>query len=384
MNIGRRYPILLLFFLLTVRCAVYSAGRNEITRMDFRSHPAREAILSGRSYSRGEVLKILRKSTNIKKSVLKTVISSGKHKGKTVYVDNYLFGDHRFVEEKEGVNVLLSYVEGPEPQDIKLEGYDITGTVVLLVAFILAGMTLIGGKRSLYAMICLASVVFLVRHLYIMAIFPGIGFTVVSFVVFAAISLLLTIPLSGLSYRTFLAVISALTGITAVYFMGLFIYRISHISGFSLEEVQLLNNLGFGSGSGPVRDFYGNILLSVLMLGSAGCIISGIYLCVEFIETSTRGLAGTSFAGFIKKGIIRVKPGLLHLINMFTLAYIGLSFGRIMGKSFNNNSLLQFINMEFFHMLLFQIIITATGILTGITVYLSVESLIRSLRLTKR
>lgn len=350
--------------------------------LDFYAHPLNEITVSSRAFARGEIVKVLRKSMPRHSGMLKVIVASGKHRGKFVYAKNLPLSASAVTDEREGVNVIVSYFDGDEPKDVLIDGYDRTGMVVVLILVFSGLVVLVGGKRSLYSFFALIAAVLIVKFFYIPQILAGYSPVLCTLITVTGIVILTIIAIAGFSRKSAAAITGTLAGLIAIFCMGFVIYKAAHISGFYLKEIQLLNYFSSILSEKPLC-FYRNFLVSILVLGASGVVMDvGVTVAYSMHEITTHS-PGINRRSLYLKGMAVGKDVVSTMVNTLIIAYMGISLGNILVKSLHITSFFQAVNMEFIHVVFYQAILGSSGCLICVLVTAFIGSTILGKKLTK-
>ncbi len=332
----------------------------------FHAHPLNEIAISSRTFARGEILKVLRKSTPHQSGMLKVIIGSGLHRGKVVYAKNYTI-----IKEEERINVILSYFDGNEPKNVLIDDYDRTSVVIILIIIFVSLVMLLGGKKSIYSLLVLVAAILIVKFLYIPKILAGYSLLLYTLMTVVALVTLTIVSIAGFSKKSFTAIVGALSGLISVFFISYFIYKIANISGFYLQEFQLLNYFN----EKPLC-FYRNFLLAILIIGASGVIMDVAITVASSMQEITFHNPGISIKNLYTNGMAVGKDVVSTMANTLIVAYMGISLGNILIKSLHISSYFQLVNTEFIHVVFYQAILGSAGYLICILVTSFIGSIV--------
>jgi uncharacterized membrane protein len=350
-------------FIVFWLCApVFADSWTERPDASFHAHPLIEIVKSSRTFARGEIVKVLKPSSGGRSGLIKVMVASGENRGKTVYAKIFS-SSHAAVQEKEGVNVIISYFNHhEEPQDIMIDGYDRTGMLVVLAAVFIGMVVLVGGRKSLYSLLALSGVFLLIKFVYIPAILSGHQPIPYTLVTVTAIVVMTLISIGGFGGKAAAAIAGSLAGLATSLAFGYVFYKAARISGFFMEEIQLLNYYSPVLGDKPVG-FFRNFLLSVLVLGASGVVMGvGISVASAMNEIKAHH-PGITTGSLFQRGMGVGKDVVTVMANTLVVAYLGAHLGAILVKSLHVDSFFQLANMEFFHVGYCQAVLGSAGFL---------------------
>ncbi len=362
----KRLVLIIIICVCSTAFSVYADSWAERPDTAFHAHPLNEIAVSSRTFARGEILKVLRKSTPHQSGMLKVVIGSGLHRGKVVYAKNYTI-----IKEEERTNVILSYFDGDEPENVLIDDYDRTSVVIILIIIFVSLVMLLGGKRSIYSLLALVAAILIVKFLYIPKILAGYSLLLYTLMTVVALVTLTIVSIAGFSKKSFTAIAGALSGLISVFFISYFIYKIANISGFYLQEFQLLNYFN----EKPLC-FYRNFLLAILIIGASGVIMDVAITVASSMQEITFHNPGISIKSLYTNGMAVGKDVVSTMANTLIVAYMGISLGNILIKSLHISSYFQLVNTEFIHVVFYQAILGSAGYLICVLVTSFIGSIV--------
>ncbi|MFC2061409.1 YibE/F family protein [Elusimicrobiota bacterium] len=329
---------------------------------DFHAHPLQDIAVSSRTCARGEIVDIIRPAERSQSGLVKVVLASGKHSGKTVYAKNFLRGSRSYVLDKKGINVVVSYHDKETPDDVLIEGYDRLGMMILLIMIFTGLVLLTGGRRSIYSLGALAAGIILVKFMLVPVILAGSSPVIYTMLIVSVLIILTMIGIAGVSWKSLIASVSAMSGLLAVLILGSVFYDLAHIYGFCLEEIQLLNFAAPLIKHKPVG-FFRSLMLAVLILAASGMIMDmGISVASSVKEVAIHG-DGSDFRKLLKAGLTVSGDIVSTMVNTLVIAFLGISMSRIMVKSLHITSYFQLVNSEFFHIEFYKTVFGIIGLL---------------------
>ncbi|MGM0441399.1 MAG: YibE/F family protein [Elusimicrobiota bacterium] len=354
-----KFKIFFISIILLWGCSpVFSATRDR-PGIEFHTHPLMDMAESDRTIVRGEVLEVTRKWSRAQEGLVKIRMVSGKFKRSIVHA-KYFSG----LNFSENTNVLISYIEDKDkPAEVFIEDYDRTGSFVLLILLFIGLVLVVGGRRSFYALGALGCGVLAVKYILIPAVISGaspILFTVITVGIVVGLTML---AVHGFSKEALVCFSGAMGGILAVLILGIFFYNISRISGVYMEELQLMKYAGDKINDKPVS-FFRNFLTAVLVLGSSGVIMdAAMSITSSMKEAMHQGIKENK--KIVKVGQAVKKDIILTMANTLMVAFIGASLGQFLVQSLHVSSIIQLINMEFFHVQFYYVTLGSIGFILG-------------------
>ncbi|WP_035163270.1 YibE/F family protein [Caloranaerobacter azorensis] len=252
---------------------------------------------------------------------VKVKITSGKHKGETIIVDNYIDerivyniivnkGDNvlLFLEEDENGNILVGYI-GEIARDKYL--------LYLVIVFILL-LILVGGFKGFKTVITLALTILAVVKILLPLILKGYSPVLVSIIVSIGVIIITLLIISGINKKTLCAIIGTAGGVLIAGSIALGIGTMAKLTGLGNEEAQMLmfipQNISFN---------FRGLLFAGIILGALGAVmdvsmsISSAMYEMQSVnpEISTKDL--------IKSGMNMGRDIMGTMSNTLILAYAG-------------------------------------------------------------
>ena len=261
------FPVLLIAAVLVSAFAVWKS--NPIDYSVF--------ITNDISYVRGKVVSVnseeIEDSTdtpgrNIGLQKITVMLTSGKNKGETVDIDNYLVSAHS-VEVKKGTRVIVKCdaPEGITPVYTVYQ-YDRSTGIIAAGCVFLALLAAVGGTKGIRSAIALSVSVIVTAFGLIPVIYNGhspIAATMIACMAITAVTLLL---LNGFSKKTYVAVASTALGLIISVFFYLLIAMLLKVTGYTLEETEELIMVSRSTGL-KISD----VLFSGILLASLGAVM---------------------------------------------------------------------------------------------------------------
>ncbi len=264
---------------------------------------------------------------------LELEITSGEHKGEIIQTEHIIDYNYTYnIMVEPGDRVLVYVEEDPDGtlQDVFIaERARQNYLFWLAIAFVLA-MGLVGGKKGLQSVVALTITGFAVIRILLPMILQGYNAIVVSTIVCVGIIGVSLLIISGLSRKTFSAVIGTSGGLFIAGLLAYFVGNMAELTGLGSGEAQMLmfipQNIEF--------DFQG-ILFAAIIIGALGAVMdvgmsvsSAMYEVEEakpHIKTSELMRAGMNvgkdlMGTMANTLILAYTGGAIHLMLLF-LAY---------------------------------------------------------------
>lgn len=201
---------------------------------------------------------------NVGKQNVTVRFTEGKHEGKEITIDNILSSTHS-IQVSNGTRVILKCDE-PEGITPNYSIYNYDRTIGMLLAFglFLAVIGIVGKAKGLRAALALIISIIIIAFALIPTIYNGSSPVLVTLFVCIAISLVTLILLNGLSIKTWIAILSAVVGLTVSAVFYLIISEFLKVTGYSTEETESLIMIARGTNLKISQILFSGILLSSL------------------------------------------------------------------------------------------------------------------------
>lgn len=263
-------------------------------------------------------------------------VTRGEHKGKTCELNNpnaYHIGAYG----SEGTRIVaLVRVTGDGTLTGTVYNHDRTPMVYLLLGLFAAVTVLVGGKKGFATLCALAFTFLCVICMYIPLLYVGcngILAAVLTAVTILAASLYI---LNGWSHKTLCAIIGTTLGVAVSGFLAMVVGRGFHLSGYNMDEVELLVYIANTTGLKIGDILYAGVLIS--SLGAVMDVSVSIVAAMDEVRQHARDLSPRElFASGMRVG----KDMIGTMSNTLILAYTGSATGIIMNAYANDMAYLQ-------------------------------------------
>ncbi len=344
----------------------------ELPDVEFHTHPLVEISRSERQFARGKIEEVLRPATHSESGIIRVLVVSGPYTKKSVYARNFLRPPPSLIRERRGESVLISYYDKEGPEDVLIEDTDRTGSLLILALIFIGLVLVICGKKGIKSLLALALSVLTVRFVFIPAV--AAGYCPVSWAVFSSLIMVVATmaAVGGAGIKSRAAVFGSLGGIAAALGLCAFFFRLSGLTGFFMEEIQLFSYISGGKHS---IEFFSKFLMAIVILGASGVIMdAAISVSSSLCELkskhpllSRRRLyeSGRAVGGDVSS----------TMVNTLIMAYLGGMLGVILVKNLRVTSLTQLFNLPFFHFEVYRALLGAAGF--SVAIWLTVWSAAR-------
>lgn len=252
-------------------------------------------------------------------------IDSGKHKGETLYVVNYLsaYGN---VDLKVGSRVIvrLDYDESNTPYITSISSHDRSGLLIGLSVVFVLSLVIFGGKKGVAAIIGLIFTVLCIWYLLIPLIERGVPSILSAILVVAVTTFVSLGALNGLSKKTMIAVIGCVGGVTIAGVIAYLSGIVTPISGFNMPEAE---ELVLRASDGQLK--ISGLLVSGVLIASLGAVMDVALTItsaiVELSELNPKLGANALFRSGINIG----RDAMGTMANTLILAFAGASLNML-------------------------------------------------------
>ncbi|MBN2795995.1 MAG: YibE/F family protein [Clostridia bacterium] len=299
-----------------------------------------------RTMEKGEVIAIEEEDAEqsfISKVQLVTVeILTGEHKGETVLIENYLSDSYVMdIEVELHQKVLLSvetYQDGTVEYYIASEVRD-TYIYWLLIAFAFA-LLMVGRLQGLKTIFTLFVTVFFIFMVELPLLLRGYNAVLVTVVVAIFITVITVSVISGLTKKSFAAIVGTTLGVMIAGGLSIFISHQVKLTGMTSDEAIMLLNV-----QGVTFNFQ-HLLFSAILLGALGAIMDVAMSIASSIDELHNVNASLSMKSLFKSGMRVGRDIMGTMSNTLILAYTGSMLPLLLLFMANNDSLIRMINLD--------------------------------------
>lgn len=286
-------------------------------------------------YETGKVTAILADSTEADPSsdgayrgdqLLLVEVSSGRYKGETLQVYNYV-GPLYGVPVGEGDSVVLTvstYADGSH--NATVYEYDRRGALALTAALFVLAVVLVGGRTGLKSLIGLAVTLACLFWVLLPLLLKGLPTLPTVFLSCAYIAVVSFVILGGVRKKTLCAMLGTIAGMALSMLFALLVQGLSRIDGLRLSDVEpLLQLRQQGTPIGLKGLLTGGIVISAL--GAVMDVAMGISSAISEVHTVDPRLGGKAL---FRSGMNVGRDMAGTMTNTLILAFLGSSFTLIL------------------------------------------------------
>jgi len=271
-------------------------------------------------------------------------LTSGPFIGEEATILNYYQPDQAFyaIRVSEGMNVIMvAFEEGETLGEIYL--HDLArdrGVLYLVILFVLL-LLIVGRMQGLKTIITLTVTVLFVLLFLLPNLLKGHNPIVLAVITAIVVIIFTLIVVAGISYKTLAAITGTISGVLVAGLLAFWAGGISHLTGFSTHESQLLYFL-----TDHVIDLRG-LLFAGIIIGSLGAITdTGITVASAAAEIKLAN-PGISSRDLIASCMNVGRDALGTMSNTLILAYTGAATPLLLlMTSFHQGSWLKIINLD--------------------------------------
>lgn len=308
--------IILTFFLTTL---FHQFGMKEYERFNTENLRYEKGIVeevSSENLTYDEELKLQLGTQDLKVRMLE-----GAEKGKVIQVQNYLYNTHS-VYAKKGTKLII---EADRPENAasyySVYNYARTGSILICVCVLFAGIIGIGGKKGVKAIAGLGYSLYLVVCLLLPVVYSGyspILMSIICAVLSTAVTLLL---LNGQSQKTLAAVLATTGGVCFSLILFFVMSDMVKIDGFNTAEAEGLILIQQSTGL-RIKD----VLFAGVLISSLGAIMDvGMSIVSALYELSHHN-PKLKTADLFRSGMEIGKDMIGTMTNTLILAFVGSAF----------------------------------------------------------
>ncbi len=296
-------------------------------------------------YYRGRVLAVegmpQEQESMLLEQEIYVLLTSGPFKGDTVFLNNvYLERSPLTFYLEEGMNIIvMAHISEGQIDSIYVQ--DIARDIgIFYLAFIfMALLLLIGGKQGFKTILTLALTALIVSKVMLPLILSGYNPIPVAAVSAIGIIFSILLIIGGFNSKSFAAIIGTCSGVALAGILALWAGEMSHLTGFSSEEAEMLFY------SGKSLDVRG-LLFAGIIIGSLGA-ITDVGMSVASAAAEIR--KANPNMNFLQLTLASINVGrdiMGTMANTLILAYVGSSAPLLLLLMIYDINWLKIINLD--------------------------------------
>lgn len=256
---------------------------------------------------------------------LNVVLLTGRHKGDTLTIKNYLGPMHEKLAKK-GTVLTVTVTEDlrEEGYQLSVVNYDYTWLIVGMIVLFIAAVVLVGRKKGLMSLlglaVSLAAIVFFLIPMWLKG-YKAIPLTLLTCVFIAVFSFTL---LGGVTKKTVSAMLGTVLCVLVACGFGMLCGRIARLSGNNMREAEWLLDES-RSMSGITLNIRG-LLVSGVIISALGAVMD-VSMSIASSVSELHDVDPTLTAGRLFKSGMNIGRDLIGtMTNTLILAFAGSSF----------------------------------------------------------
>lgn len=307
-------------------------------------------------------------SRHAKINEIRFLILSGRFKGETVEVRNFLWDDGAYntVLDEGRCAVLKIRSKDNKIQNAVIKGYYRQNYILLFLGLFFAFMFLVTGRRvlriSLSMLINAAGFLFILIPLFKKGINP-----LIAAFIFSVLSIVITLILiTGLNIKSASAAAGCAASVVAAALIAVIFQRFAHITGFFMPGARLIITM-LRSGSNPEINFF-LVGVSAVLIAALGMAIDVAVSISSFITELHDENRDITFERLFKSGVSVGSDILSTMVNSLIFVFLGTSLPLVLNCLICNIAPVRFLNYEFVSALIIQAILASSVLVLTIPI----------------
>ena len=270
-------------------------------------------------------------------------LTSGPFRGEYVTFANYYMPEQSFFDLRVAVGnevILVAFEEGGTPGEVHLLDLSRERGIYYLAGIFVILLLLVGRLQGLKTLITLGVTVFFIATFLLPNLLKGHNPIILAVITATIVVVFTLVVIAGLSFKTLAAILGTISGVLAAGLLALWVGHISHLTGFSSHEAQMLFYL-----SDNVLDFRG-LLFAGIIIGSLGA-VTDIGISVSSAAAEIKEANPAIKARELTMSALNVGRDVLGtMANTLILAYVGAAAPLLMLVSGYHTGFLKIINLD--------------------------------------
>lgn len=222
----------------------------------------------GRTFEKAEVVEILQDNiqeggTRNGQQIVKLKIRTGEHKGEIVEAtstSSYLYGADCTV----GLKVIVIISESEDNLSASVYNYDRGNMLYGIVAFFLAVLWIIGGRKGLNSALGLIFTFICVVFMFLPMIYRGYSPILCAILITVMITVVVMYLIDGMTIKSICAILGTIAGVTISALFAYIFGKLTHISGYNVSDIENLDYIGLVTNIRVGELMFAGILISAL------------------------------------------------------------------------------------------------------------------------
>ncbi len=320
-------------------------------------------------------------ATSSKTQIVKIKIMNKDHKGFVTEVTNTMTGNTLYdIVLKKGMLISVHKEEWETGEVFfYVIGYERVNYVIQIIALFLICLIVIGGQKSIKAIVALSVTIFLILYVLIPLLLRGFSPIVISIAVCALATVITLSTIAGFNKKSLSAIIGTIGGLIIGGCIAYFYGVTAKLTGFNSAEAQMLMYL-------PERitfDYRG-LLFCGIIIGALGAAMDvSISIASALTELLERD-AKLSLSQIVRHGMNIGRDIMGTMANTLILAYTGASLTMLLIFIGFNKSVNEIINLDSVTTEIIRAIAGSIGLLFAIPLTAVTFALLSGKRFTNR
>ena len=301
-------------------------------------------------YAKGTVTKVIADHTVVDESTegikrgnqeVMVTVTNGENKGKTYLITNHLSALFS-IDAKEGTKVIVRFDEKSSGgYSTFIYSYDRSTYLFGALALFALLVVFIGGRKGIMALLGLFYMLLCIFLLLIPALYKGAPTLTITIFIIIATTIVTFIILDGINKKTVSATIGTVAGVLTSAIFAVIMGKLTHISGFQMNEAESLLMLASDHGLKITNLFTASILLAALgaVMDVAMSIASAVHELHEVNSNISRNQ-------LFRSGMNIGKDAMGTMVNTLILAFAGSSLNLMLVIYTNNIPFMQLWNTD--------------------------------------
>lgn len=296
----------------------------------------------------------------------------GPHQYEAYEIENPLSNNH-YVYVQKGDTVIASVKELDEGPRVWIYNYKRDNTLYFIVGFFLVLLMLLGRKQGVFSVLSLIFTGIVVIFFMMPLIYRGYHPILVSVIAVTIITIVSFMLISGITYKTLLAILGTLAGVI-----------IAGIASYTFGEMTALSGINMDKGSElifVVQDYniqIRGLMFSGILIASLGAVMDVTMSIVSSMIELKRVKYDIKAKALFASGMTIGRDVMGTMSNTLILAFVGTSFNTVMliwGYQMSRN---QFMNIPFLGVEIVQGIAGSVGIVLAVPITAFIASVVLS------
>jgi len=268
---------------------------------------------------------------------------SGKYKGQTFNIQNVMSGHPVYdipVKAGDKVLVLVEEFEEGNPE-INIADYIRDYYIyVLIIGFVLA-LILIGKSKGLKTIVTLVFTMLMIFKVLLPLMLRGFNSIIITVLISVAITILTILLISGLSKKSYAAILGTISGVLIAGFLAFIIGTKVRLTGLTAEEAVMLlyipQNIDFN---------FKDLLFSGILLGALGAVMDVCMSIASSIEEINRVNSELTMKELFLSGMNVGRDIMGTMSNTLILAYTGSTIPLMLLFMAYETPMIRIVNMD--------------------------------------